>query len=187
MAIPNIRLWYAMSSPYGREKQVVDALSDEVDVDTFLPMERYERMVGHKSRTRKVTERPIVRNLLFVQATELRMRQLKQEYNTLLQFKVKPQLGGGYVPVIVPDKQMEDFMRLYNSPNLELQFFKPEEIEDLHLRSNARVRIEDGIFAGVEGYYQQVKGARGKRFVVKIEGMLACAGFLTECRFISIR
>ena len=74
---------------------------------------------------RRFSERPIVRNLLFVQATELRMRQLKQDYNTLLQFKVKPQMGGGYVPVIVPDKQMEDFM--------------------------------------------------------------ACAAFLTECRFISIR
>ena len=187
MAFPNIRKWYAMSSPYGREMQAVETLSVEADVETFVPMERFERMVGQKSRTRKITQRPVVRNLLFVKATELRMRQLKQDYNTLLQFKVKPQLGGGYVPVIVPDKQMEDFMRLYNCPDLELQFYKPEEIEQLHLRPNAKVRIEDGIFAGIEGYYQQVKGARGKRFVVKIEGMLACAGFLTECRFISIK
>lgn len=187
MASPNQRKWYAMSSPYGREMQAVKTLSTEEEVDTFVPMERYERMIGQKSRTRKVSQRPIVRNLLFVKATEFRMRQLKQEYNSLLQFKVKPQLGGGFIPVIVPDKQMEDFMRLYDSPNLKLQFYKPEEIEDLHLRPNAKVRIEDGVFAGVEGYYQQVKGARGKRFVVKIEGMLACAGFLTECRFISIK
>lgn len=187
MADANIRKWYAMSSPYGREKQVVAALTDEVDVKPFLPMERYERMVGQKNRTRKISERPIVRNLLFVQATEFRMRQLKQEYNTLLQFKVKPQLGGGYVPVIVPDKQMEDFMRLYSNPDVHLQFFKPEDMDKLNLRPNAKVRIEDGIFAGIEGYYQQVRGARGKRFVVKIEGFMACAAFLTECRFISIR
>ena len=82
---------------------------------------------------------------------------------------------------------MEDFMRLYASPNLEIQFYKPEEIGELHLRPNAKVRIEDGLFAGIEGYYQQVKGAKGKRFVVKIEGFMACAAFLTECRFISIK
>ena len=179
--------WYAMSSPYGRELQAVKALSDVTDVSTFVPMERFERMVGQKNRTRKISQRPVVRNLLFVNATEPRMHQLKQEHNTLLQFKVKPRAGGGYEPVIVPDKQMEDFMRLYDSPDLDLQFYKPEEIEQLHLRPNARVRIEDGLFAGIEGYYQQVKGAKGKRFVVKIEGFMACAAFLTECRFISIK
>lgn len=180
--------WYAMSSPYGRELQAVKALAPDTEVRTFLPMERYERMVGQKTRTRKITERPVVRNLLFVNATSDKMHQLKQEHNTMLQFKVKPQIGGGYLPIIVPDKQMEDFMRLYNHVDTNaLQFFCPEDMDQLHLRPNARVRIEDGIFAGIEGYYQQVKGAKGKRFIVKIENFMACAAFLTECRFISLK
>lgn len=181
--------WYAMSSPYGREMQTVKALKTyETDVESFLPLERFERMTGQKNRTRKISERPVVRNLLFVNATRSKMHELKQRYNTMLQFKMKPLQGGGFIPIIVPDKQMEDFRRLYDHVDKSaLQFFSPEDLDKLNLRPNARVRIEDGLFAGIEGYYQQVKGAKGKRFIVKIEGFMACAAFLTECRFISIK
>lgn len=180
------KYWYAMSSPYGREKKVIDLMNQKKDVEAFTPMERYERMVGHKNRVRKITERPVVRNLLFINAEEDRMRGLKNEFNTLIQFKVQPTSDGGSRPIIVPDKQMEDFMRLYENPDTELEFFKADEIEGLNLRPNAKVRIEDGIFAGVEGYLQRVKGANAKRFVVKIEGFLACAAFLAECKYVKM-
>ena len=180
------KYWYAMSSPYGRERKVIDLMNQEDGVEAFVPMERYERMVGQKNRVRKITERPVVRNLLFINADKERMRALKNEFNTLIQFKVQPTQDGNFRPIIVPDKQMEDFMRLYENPDTELQFFKAEEIEQLNLRPNAKVRIEDGIFAGVEGYFQRVKGANAKRLIVKIEGFLACAAFLTECKFVKV-
>ena len=186
MQLDTNRYWYALSSPYGRELKVADMLNQMPDVKAFVPTERYERMIGHKNRTRKITERPVIRNLLFLQAGEERMRTLKAEYNTLLQFKTRPEAGGVQRPIIVPDKQMEDFMRLYENPNTELQFFKAEEIEELQLRPNAKVRIEEGIFEGVEGYYQRVKGANKKRFVVKIENFLACAAVLAECKYVKV-
>lgn len=183
--------WYAMSSPYGREQKAANMLAAMDAVKPFLPLERFERMVGQKSRVRKVSYRPVVRNLLFVNATASKMRSLKKEYNTLLQFKVRPKLGGGFEPIIVPDKQMEDFMAIYeNVEDDKLEFFTPEEIE---LRPNARVVIQDGIFAGKEGYYQQVrsksakKGCKCKRFVVKIDGFLACAAVLAECTYVSVK
>lgn len=174
-----------MSSPYGREvstKQMLDALDD---VTAFIPMERYERMVGHANRQRVISERPVIRNLLFVQATEERMRQLKLDYNTLLQFKTHPTEQGNR-PIIVPNKQMDDFIRLYEHPEVQLQFFTPSEIAQLNLRPEAKVKIEDGIFAGLEGYYQRVKGGRKKRFVVRVDDVLACAAALAECRYISV-
>lgn len=186
MPLEKPKYWYAMSSPYGRERKAIALMSQIDDVKTFVPMERYERMVGHKNRVRKITERPVVRNLLFVQATETRMRDLKAEHNTLLQFKTRPVEGGSFRPIIVPDKQMEDFMRLYDNPDTELQYFKPKEIEQLNLRPNAKVRIEEGIFEGVEGYFQRVKGSNKKRFIVKIENFLACAAFLTECKYVRV-
>lgn len=161
-------------------------MNQEEGVEAFVPMERYERMVGQKCRVRKVTDRPVVRNLVFVNAGKERMRALKNEYNTLIQFKVRPTSDGYYLPIIVPDKQMEDFKRLYENPDTQLQFFTAEEIEELNLRPNARVRIEDGIFAGIEGYFQRVKGANKKRLVVKIEGFLACAAFLAECKYVKL-
>ena len=183
--------WYAMSSPYGREQKVADFLNTQENVKAFLPLERFERMVGRENRTRKVSYRPVVRNLLFVNTSAPKMRDLKKEYNTLLQFKVRPKLGGGFEPIIVPNKQMEDFMAIYeNVDDDKLEFYKPDEID---LRPNARVVIQDGIFAGKEGYYQQVrsketkKGRKEKRFVVKIDGFLVCAAVLAECTYVSVK
>ncbi len=187
----NLALWYAMSSPYGREKKVADLLNIQENVTSFLPMERFERMVGRLNRSRKISYRPVVRNLLFVNATEQRMRELKREYNTLLQFKVRPKVSGGFEPIIVPNKQMEDFIAIYENTDYDkLEFYTPDEID---LRPNAKVVIQDGIFAGKEGYYQQVrskatkKGMKAKRFVVKIDDFLACAAVLAECTYVSVK
>lgn len=177
-----------MGSPYGKETKMVSVLKNKDHVETFLALERVERMVGQAIRKRKVEYRPVVPNLLFVKHTEQGMRDLKAKYNTMLQFKVCRK-DGMFKPIIVPNKQMEDFMLLYDNVEEDKRiFFNPD---DIVLRANARVKIEDGIFAGVEGYYQQVrskttkKGTREKCFVVKIEGFLACAAFLTECNYVS--
>ena len=88
------------------------------------------------------------------------------------------------------DMSDEDFMALYeNVEDANKHFFLPGEID---LRPEARVRIEDGVFAGLEGYYQKVKGCKNEKgkdekcFVVKIEGFLSCAAFLTECNYVSL-
>lgn len=188
MTSEGIRKWYAMSSPYGREQKAVELLKKEPDIDTYVPMERYERLVGRKKQERKITERPVIRNLLFIQSTEQRMRVLKAEHNTLIQFKMRRNGGGGYEPIIVPNKDMEAFIAIttHREEATDLIYFKPEDIEKLGLRPDAKVRIADGIFAGKEGYYQRIKGTRSKRFVVKIDNFLACAALLTECKYIKL-
>lgn len=191
-------IWYAMSAPY-REMKVADYLKAKEDIKMFLPLERCERMVGQHIRKRVISYRPVVRNLLFVKATPGRMRDLKQIYNSMLQFKTRPMDGHSEV-ITIPDKEMEDFMALYeNVEDANKHFFLPGEIK---LRPEARVRIEDGVFAGLEGYYQKVKGCHSEKgkvkgsqsekgkdekcFVVKIEGFLSCAAFLTECNYVSL-
>lgn len=178
--------WYAMSSPYGREMKIVELLKEESDVITFVPMRRFERMVGRKNQVRKISQRPVIRNLLFVQASESSMRILKGKYNQLLQFKMRPK-DKGYEPIIVPNKDMEAFIAICTqADSQQLKFYKPEEIKELGLRPEAKVRIEDGIFAGKEGYYQRIKGTRSKRFVVKIDDFLACSAVLVECRYVKV-
>lgn len=181
-------IWYAMSAPY-HEMKVVTHLKTNRDIKVFLPLERFERMVGQHIRKRVISYRPVVRNLLFVKATPGRMRNLKQIYNSMLQFKIRPMDGHSEV-ITIPDKEMEDFMALYeNVEDANKHFFLPGEI---NLRPEARVRIEDGVFAGLEGYYQKVKGCKNEKgkdekcFVVKIEGFLSCAAFLTECNYVSL-
>ena len=135
-------LWYAMSAPY-REMKVVTHLKTNQDIKVFLPLERCERMVGQHIRKRVISYRPVVRNLLFVKATPGRMRNLKQIYNSMLQFKIRPMDGHSEV-ITIPDKEMEDFMALYeNVEDANKHFFLPGEID---LRPEARVRIEDFVF-----------------------------------------
>lgn len=68
MTSNHVKMWYAMSASYGREQMAVELLDKESDVATYVPMERYELMVGRMKKERKICERPVVRNLLFVQA-----------------------------------------------------------------------------------------------------------------------
>ena len=48
------------------------------------------------------------------------------------------------------------------------------------------VSIGDGVFQGLEGYYQRIEGKRQKRFIVKIEDFIACAALIVDCNFIKL-
>lgn len=173
-------LWYAMSSPYGREKKAEEALAKKA-IECFVPRRRVETITGNRREVKFVTE---VRNLIFVHTTEDTMRAIKPSMNDLLQFHTCPNCLGGRKPLIVPDKQMEDFIQLYRSRSDELIYLSPDEIHDL--RENARVEIGDGLFKGMVGYYQRIKGKRSKYFVVRIKDFVACAILLVNCNFIKL-
>jgi len=181
--------WYAMGSGYGKEMKIESLLNKKEQVETFLPLQRHERIVGCAIRKRVVDYRPVVPNLLFVKASEVKMRELKKIYNAMLQFKMCLS-NGRHQPIVVPDKQMEDFMLLYNNVDEDKRdIYMPGEID---LRPDAKVMVKDGPFAGAIGYFQQVrskitkKGKREKRFVVKIDGFMACAAAIAECAIIAI-
>ena len=66
-------LWYAMSSPYGREKKAEEALAKKA-IECFVPRRRVETITGNRREVKFVTE---VRNLIFVHTTEDTMRAIK--------------------------------------------------------------------------------------------------------------
>ncbi|MBQ2488738.1 MAG: hypothetical protein II525_02875, partial [Bacteroidales bacterium] len=65
--------------------------------------------------------------------------------------------------MVVPDKQVEDFIRLVESRDATLN------VEDLHLRKGDRVCVKDGAFAGLEGECLELRGKT--RVIVRIEGL----------------
>lgn len=174
-------LWYAMSSPYGRERMAEEALRQR-NVECFVPKKRVETIDAKSNRVVRYV--PVIRNLIFVRSTEDGMRLLKPQMNQLIQFLMCPSPAGNKVPVIVPDKQMADFIRLYMSMPDDLVYLSPDEIHGL--KENARVVIGDGVFQGLEGYYQRIEGKRQKRFIVKIEDFIACAALIVDCNFIKL-
>lgn len=74
--------------------------------------------------------------------------------------------------IIVPDSQMQRFIAVSGTYNDHLLYFRPEE---LNLKKGTRVRVTGGEFEGQEGIYQKVKGARDRRVVVEIQGVIAVA------------
>ena len=73
-------------------------------------------------------------------------------------------------PLIVPDKAMEDFMKVSSSMDEDLIYIT--EISD-KLREGQTVRVKEGAFAGVEGKVVRIKKSR--RILVELPGMLAVA------------
>ena len=72
--------------------------------------------------------------------------------------------------ITVPNKQMEDFIRVSNLPAEELIPLGIREGESL---TGQRVKVIDGPLVGIEGFIKRIEG--NKRVVVTIDGMLATA------------
>ena len=74
--------------------------------------------------------------------------------------------------IIIPDVQMQRFIAVAGTYDDQLLYFQPGE---LNLAKGTRVRITGGEFAGYEGTFLKVKGARDRRVVIAVEGVIAVA------------
>jgi transcription antitermination factor NusG len=74
--------------------------------------------------------------------------------------------------IIVPEVQMKRFIAVSGSYHEQLLYFTPEEV---NFSRGTKVRICGGEFEGQEGIFVKVKGARDKRVVVQIQGVIAVA------------
>lgn len=160
-------VWFAMSAPYRRELKAKDFLEAR-GIECFVPMTKVavERAGGVKKRETV----PAIHNLIFVHTTQESIKELKRG-NELLQYRTLPR-DGKNVPVIVPEKEMQQFIAVTQARMDEICYLKPEEI---NLEKGTKVRLHGGSFDGIEGIFVKVKGKRNRRVVVMIEGIAAVA------------
>lgn len=134
---------YAMSAPY-REMKVADYLKAKEDIKVFLPLERRAAYGGQHSASESFPDRPVVRNLLFVKATPGRMRGSQAD----LQFHASVQ-----DPVLWMDirKSSPSPIRKWRISWRSAKTWRmpSHTSREIKLRPEARVRIEDGVFAGL--------------------------------------
>ena len=157
-------VWHAMRATYRRESAAMQLLESE-GMGCFVPM-RYKEVVRRGHKTRELV--PVVRNLLFVHAVPARLQQLKSTV-TYLQYITDSRTHG---KIIVPDDQMRRFIAVAGTYDDQLLYFAPEE---LNLAKGTRVRVTGGEFEGQEGVFLRVKGARDRRVVIEIRGVIAVA------------
>ena len=151
--------WY-VANTCRQEKKIKQRL-DSMGIENFIPFQQIARKIHGVD---KLIEVPVFPNLVFIHTTLKTCMSLIQEYAFDMRY-LRDRETGNFL--IVPDKQMNDFMFL-------LDFSKEMvEVVNENLKKGDKVRVITGDFAGIEGELIWVKGH--KRVVVRLEGVVSLA------------
>ena len=151
--------WY-VANTCRQEKKIKQRL-DSMGIENFIPFQQIARKIHGVD---KLIDVPVSPNLVFIHTTLKTCMSLIQEYAFDMRY-LRDRETGNFL--IVPDKQMNDFMFL-------LDFSKEMvEVVNENLKKGDKVRVIKGDFAGIEGELIRVKGH--KRVVVRLEGVVSLA------------
>ncbi len=167
MVESNQMCWFPMRVTYGRECAVKTFLDAE-GIENFLPMTTKVSRVGRRIVKKRV---PALSNLIFVHHTMQQLTLLKQTRLEAepLRYMVRRALSGDTADndiIIVPDRQMDNFLRVAAGPEDEYTYLSPDEMTG---HEHGRVKVVSGPFAGVEGIIKRIHG--NKQVVVELEGL----------------
>ena len=158
--------WFAMRATYGRNL-MAQRLLEMQKIESFVPMRKRTTKVGRRIKTDLI---PVVRDLIFVLSERNTIQEVKGKI-PYLHYITKPS-EGRYIPVEVPDEQMQQFIVVCNEMDNKAEILAGEKA---HFEVGERVRITGGAFKECEGRLIKIEGKRSKRFVVAIEGIIAVA------------
>ena len=139
--------WYVLRVTYQRELSTKEYL-DKLNIENFVPI-RVVRRRNSKGQFFRTCE-AAVHNYIFIRSTRGVIDEI----------------------MVVPEEQMRNFIAVAGNEDEQVLFMSPEEVA---LSKGDKVRITGGVFEGVEGQLMRVKNSRGKRVVVKIDGITAVA------------
>ncbi len=155
--------WYAIRVTYNREMMVKRDL-DSKHIENFLPMKYKVEMCGE--RKIKVLK-PAINNLIFIYTSSEKMKEYKEFSSLPIRYIMNHET---HQPIIVPTKQMQDFIAVAGTMNEQLIYLEPDMSS---FTKGDRVRVTGGVFAGAEGQFMRIRGDR--RVVVCIPGIAAVA------------
>ena len=135
--------WYAARTRYGQELKIRDRLVRE-GVEHFIP-------TVPSSGSRK--EKAAINNLVFLKATKADALEMANTGAVRMKYIID---CATRTLLVVPDKQMEDFRRVFEMAGPDAEMTPPLALGD-------RVRVTRGPLKGVEGYVLEF---RGKVYVV---------------------
>ena len=160
-------VWFAMSAPYRRELKARDYLQAK-GIECFIPMANTIVQKRNGTKIRQLV--PAIHNLIFVHTSKSIIQELKRGVD-YLQYRTTPK-NGKNIPIIVPDRQMQQFIAVTQTANEELIYLRPEEVD---LRKGTKVRLHGGAFDGTEGIFVKLRGKLKPRVVLLIQGVAAVA------------
>ena len=150
--------WYVLRAVFRKEIAVRDALR-RAGFHCYVPMTyRLHIEKGHKVR-RLV---PAVSQLVFVYGSVTAITDYKLRSKDTIYWLTVPK-ANRRDKMIVPDKAMEDFIRITQQNEQSVTYFRPDELK---LSKDDHILIHGGPFDGVEGVLLKVKGKREKQLLV---------------------
>ena len=142
--------WYVLRVTYQRELSTKEYL-DKLNIENFVPI-RVVRRRNSKGQFFRACE-AAVHNYIFIRSTRGVIDELKTYKLPMLRYVMHLQNGENQI-MVVPEEQMRNFIAVAGNEDEQVLFMSPE---------------------GVEGQLMRVKNSRGKRVVVKIDGITAVA------------
>ncbi len=159
--------WYVLSANYRNEVKIRDDLR-RLGFDCYLPM-RYELKERRGKKRRLLV--PAINGMVFVKNIKSAIEEYLVTTKLPAYFRMSG-ISGQKKPIVVPDRDMENFMRVTQQVEENLTYFQPDEIK---LRVGDKIRVHGGIFDGVEGVLMRVPGKRSRQLVVSIPEISAVA------------
>lgn len=158
-------MWFAMRATYRREL-AAKKLLDSAGIENFIPMQ-YRIPAGK----RKPVLVPAIHSMIFVRSYQKSIQEFKRQL-PWLQYMVKKGNGGKGEPIIIPDRQMDSFIRVASTLDGDLEY-----LTDCTSRisKGTRVRVRGGSLAGVEGTLARTSRYGDKKVIVSLNGILSVA------------
>lgn len=169
--------WYVMRV-YKKDREVEEYLSGPHGLPHFIAKKYYIRTYQGKQKSVLM---PSIPGIVFVYSSRKQIREFKN-YCSFIQYCYHKK-DNREVPLVVPDKQMDNFIKIAQQVESDIIYYKPEEIT---LSRGKRVKVHGGLFDGLEGTLLKLKGKRSKRIVVRLEGITAIAASEIEPDLIEI-
>lgn len=127
--------WHAMSATY-RSELITAAQLRQRGIECYLPLQLVER--EHRGKRIKVRI-PLIGNLLFIHSTRRTIQLVKQEMPRL-QYKMFREKDCPPHPIIVPDRDMQNFIRATGG----YAGVKVSALDDSCIPQGSRVRVNGG-------------------------------------------
>ena len=169
-------MWFAIRVTYGRELKFQTLLNEE-GFETFVPMKK--KTIERAGKKTSVLA-PAVSNLCFVNAQKSVLDAFMHSMGEACPARYLWDKATRQ-PIVVPDKAMQDFIRICTLMSDETLYLK-DITSKLH--EGQRVRVIDGPFKGIEGVILRIK--RSRRVIVELSGLLAVATNFIDPRSLEV-
>lgn len=155
--------WFVMSATFRGEIKMKQSL-ENLGFQCYVPL--LHKIKKTRSGVYKKVVEPAIANMIFVYASRSEIQQVKSRFPRL-QFHTYCE-NGRNVPIVVPPKQMESFIKATTIEDYNLSYLTVDEVD---LKKGTRVAVVGGSLDGVEGVFVKVKGSKVKKVVVQLCGV----------------